>query len=59
MSKWITAPSIEDLQLLARDTGYVVRVDRDGFHIRNTNTGATTVVIGADDVIDIVCRRAL
>lgn len=59
MSKWITAPSMEDLQFMAQDTGYAVRVDRDGFHIRNTSTGASTVVQTADEVIDTVCRRTL
>lgn len=59
MSKWIAAPTIDDLQILAQGTGYAVRVDREGFHIRNTSTGATTVVSTADEVIDTVCRRTL
>lgn len=57
--KWIDAPTLADVQLLARDTGYAVRVDPLGFHIRNTNTGETQIVGAIDDVIEIVCTRSL
>ncbi len=59
MNKWIDAPSMEDLQYLALDTGYAVRVDKEGFHICNINSGAAMVVLSADEVIDVVCRRTL
>lgn len=59
MSTWIDAPTMADLQLLATKHGYAVRVDREGFHILNTSTGASKVVATADGVIEIVCTRAL
>ncbi|HRE28812.1 MAG TPA: hypothetical protein PK954_19370 [Anaerolineales bacterium] len=59
MSKWIDAPTLADVQLLAQDTGYAVRVDPAGFHVRNTATGRTRVVGSIDDAIEIVCGRTL
>lgn len=53
------APSWPDVQALALGQGYAVRVDRDGFHIRNVNTGAQKVVGSVDGVIEIVTRRLL
>jgi hypothetical protein len=58
-NKWIDAPTVEDLRLLAKHTGYTVSEHPDGFRIRNLSTEATTVVGCADDVIEIVCRRTL
>ena len=53
------APSFADVQALALIRGYAVRVDRDGFHIRNVNTGAQKIVGSVDDVIEIVTRKLL
>lgn len=58
-SKWIDAPTISDVQLLAQERGYAVRVDKEGFHVLNINTGASKIVGCADDAIEIVCTRSL
>ena len=55
----LTAPSWPDVQMMALNLGYAVRVDREGFHIRNVNTGATQIVGCIDDVIEIICTRSL
>lgn len=53
------APSFADVQALALGQGYAVRVDRDGFNLRNVNTGAEQIVGSVDDVIEIVTRKTL
>lgn len=53
------APSFADVQALALGQGYAVRVDRDGFHVRNVNTGAQQIVGSVDDVVRIVTGRTL
>ena len=55
----IDAPTLADVQILALNNGYAVRVDPQGFHIRNVNTGATQIVGCIDDVIEIICTRSL
>lgn len=57
--RWIDAPTLADVQVLASERGYAVRVDRDGFHIRNANTGAVRIVGSIDDAIEIVTLRSL
>ena len=57
--RWIDAPTLADVQLLATERGYAVRVDPQGFHILNTNTQAAKVVGAIDDAIEIICTRSL
>lgn len=55
----LTAPSWPDVQMMALNLGYAVRVDREGFHIRNINTGQSRIVGTIADLIDMVTRRTL
>ncbi len=55
----LDAPSWPDVQMMALNLGYAVRIDREGFHVRNVNTGATRIVGTIADLIDIVTRRSL